>query len=253
MTAEHAQEPNLTRRRHRTWVQPELDAHRGEGWYRPEFDSEREGAVAVGVDVIEIDRIARVYEDFGERFLRKVFTERERERYRGRPNELAARFAAKEATSKALGTGIIGIRWKEMEVLSNRRGKPVLILHGQAAERARSLGLTDFSVSLTHSRTDAMAFVVAVNGARTSPIQQAVLGASVSFNTSDPDDDNDGIPDGVERRGFDPPLSVPARPSSAIDLNTASGGIANSHDPDDDNDGEKDAGTPSDFEPDIPR
>ena len=76
-------------------------------------------------------------------------------------NEIAARFAAKEATSKALGTGIVGIRWQEMEVLPNRRGKPVLILHGRAAERARQLGLTDFSVSLTHSRTDAMAFVVA--------------------------------------------------------------------------------------------
>ena len=61
-----------------------------------------------------------------------------------------------------------------MEVLPNRRGKPVLILHGQAAERARQLGLTDFSVSLTHSRTDAMAFVVAVSrtagGAQAAPM-----------------------------------------------------------------------------------
>jgi len=170
-------EPNLTRRRRRTWVQPALEEREGEGWYRPEFDSEREGAIAVGIDVIEIERIARVYEDFGERFLRKVFTERERERYRGRPNELAARFAAKEATSKALGTGIVGIRWKEMEVLSNRRGKPVLILHGQAAERARMLGLTDFSVSLTHSRTDAMAFVVAVNARHATSLLPAMLDA----------------------------------------------------------------------------
>ena len=65
-----------------------------------------------------------------------VFTERERERYGSRISELAARFAAKEATSKALGTGIRGIRWREMEVLANQRGKPVLILHGSAAERA---------------------------------------------------------------------------------------------------------------------
>ncbi|MGC4192473.1 MAG: holo-ACP synthase [Thermomicrobiales bacterium] len=194
----HDQEPNLTRRRRRTWVQPDLEERDGDGWYRPEFDSEREGAVAVGVDVIEIARIARVYEDFGERFLRKVFTERERDRYRGRANELAARFAAKEATSKALGTGIVGIRWKEMEVLSNRRGKPVLILHGQAAERARMLGLTDFSVSLTHSRTDAMAFVVAVSGLRTSAIQRGMLDTLAStndLNTFDPDDDNDGTTD----------------------------------------------------------
>jgi len=147
---------------------PELEARDGEGWYRPVFDPESEGAVAVGIDIIEIARIERTYRDFGERFLERVYTERERERerYRGRVNELAARFAAKEATSKTLGTGIIGIRWREMEILPNRRGKPVLILHGRAAERARQLGLTDFSVSLTHSRTDAMAFVVAVNRAR---------------------------------------------------------------------------------------
>jgi holo-[acyl-carrier protein] synthase len=145
------------------WSVPELESREGDGWYRPEFDPEREGAIAVGIDIIEIARIKRTFDDFGERFLHRVFTERERDRYRGRVNELAARFAAKEATSKALGTGIVGIRWREMEVLPNRRGKPVLILHGRAAERARQLGLTDFSVSLTHSRTDAMAFVVATS------------------------------------------------------------------------------------------
>lgn len=131
------------------------------GRYEPEFDAERAGMVSVGVDVIEIARIQRTLSDFGERFLRKVFTERERERYGSRVSELAARFAAKEATSKALGTGIRGIRWREMEVLSNRRGKPVLVLHGGAADRAAMLGLVAFDVSLTHSRTDAMAFVVA--------------------------------------------------------------------------------------------
>lgn len=130
--------------------------------YVPEFDPERSGAVAVGVDIIEISRIERVLNIYGERFLNRVYTERERERYRTRVQELAARFAAKEATSKALGTGIVGIRWREMEVLPNRRGKPVLILHGRAKERAEMLGLTDFSVSLTHSRGDAMAFVVAI-------------------------------------------------------------------------------------------
>ncbi|MBW3634008.1 MAG: holo-ACP synthase [Chloroflexi bacterium] len=118
--------------------------------------------MAVGVDIIEIARIRRTLADFGERFLRRVYTERERERFGSRVSELAARFAAKEATSKALGTGIRGIRWREMEVLSNRRGKPVLILHGSAAERAATLGLVAFDVSLTHSRTEAMAFVVAL-------------------------------------------------------------------------------------------
>lgn len=137
---------------------------RGEalGLYVPEFDSERSGLVAAGIDIIEIARIQRTLADFGERFLRRVFTERERERYGTRVHELAARFAAKEATSKALGTGIRGIRWREMEILSNRRGKPVLVLHGSAAQRAEALGLVAFDVSLTHSRTDAMAFVVGI-------------------------------------------------------------------------------------------
>jgi holo-[acyl-carrier protein] synthase len=141
------------------------EAEGADGRYVPEFDAEASGAVAVGVDLIEIARIARVLADFGDRFLRRVYTERERERYRDRIPELAARFAAKEATSKALGTGIIGIRWREMEILPNRRGKPVLILHGRAADRAAALGLDHFSVSLTHSRTEAMAFVVAIRGA----------------------------------------------------------------------------------------
>lgn len=149
------------RQRWRSYTHPDLESREGDGWYVPEFDPEREGRLAVGTDIIEIARIRRSINDFGDRFLRRCYTEREREWYGNRPNELAARFAAKEATSKALGTGIVGIRWQEMEVLPNRRGKPVLILHGRAAERARQLGLTDFSVSLTHSRTDAMAFVVA--------------------------------------------------------------------------------------------
>ena len=151
------------RRRRPPWHEPALETREGPGWYHPVFDPEGEGAIAVGIDLIEIPRIQRSIDDFGERFLKRVYTERERERYRGRTNELAARFAAKEATSKALGTGIIGIRWREMEILPNRRGKPVLILHGRAAERARRLGLNHFSVSLTHSRTDAMAFVVAAH------------------------------------------------------------------------------------------
>ena len=161
-----------SKRRRPPWQEPELEERVGPGWYHPVFDPEREGAVAVGIDLIEIPRIQRAYDDFGERFLRRVYTERERERYRGRVNELAARFAAKEATSKALGTGIIGIRWREMEVLPNRRGKPVLILHGKAAERARQLGLTHFSVSLTHSRNDAMAFVVASRGPESERIHE---------------------------------------------------------------------------------
>ena len=146
--------------------------------YEPEFDPERCSSVSVGVDIIEIARIQRTLNDFGDRFLRRVYTDRERERFGSRVSELAARSAAKEATSKALGTGIRGIRWREMEVLSNRRGKPVLVLHGSVAERAASLGLVAFDLSLTHSRTDAMAFVVALK----SP-------SAVTTDRSDSEDD----------------------------------------------------------------
>jgi holo-[acyl-carrier protein] synthase len=166
---------SASRRNRPPWREPELEHREGDGWYVPNFDPEGEGGVAVGTDIIEIGRIEKVYAEFGERFLRRVYTERERERYRDRTNELAARFAAKEATSKALGTGIIGIHWREMEILPNRRGKPVLILHGEAADRARRLGLTSFSVSLTHSRTDAMAFVVGVRDRAPDTLDQSEI------------------------------------------------------------------------------
>ena len=122
-----------------------------------------------GVDVVELERFRQSYARWGERLLARVFTEAEAARGRGRPDELAARFAAKEAISKALGTGIRGVGWREMEILSNRRGKPYVRLHGAAAERAAALGLTSWSVSLTHSQTLAMAMVVAC---RVPPISQ---------------------------------------------------------------------------------
>jgi holo-[acyl-carrier protein] synthase len=129
--------------------------------YEPIWDPEAAGPAEVGIDIIEIERVAKVLEKHGQRFLNRVYTLRERERYGARVQELAARFAAKEATMKALGTGIRGVRWRDIEVLPNRRGKPILILHETAKRRAELLGLTHFSVSLTHSRGDAMAIVIA--------------------------------------------------------------------------------------------
>ena len=119
------------------------------------------GGPSTGIDIIEIERIARVVERYGERFLHRVYTEAERALYRGRVPELAARFAAKEAVSKALGTGIWGIRWREMEILPDMRGKPLVYLHGAAAARARALNLRHFAISLSHSRDFATAVVVA--------------------------------------------------------------------------------------------
>ncbi len=146
-----------------------MSALGADGSYTPIWDSEAAGPVEVGIDVVEIDRVAAVLQRHGERFLRRVYTERERERYGTRVQELAARFAAKEATMKALGTGIRGVRWRDIEVLPNRRGKPILVLHETALRRANLLGLTHFTVSLTHSRGDAMAIVVASKQASDEP------------------------------------------------------------------------------------
>ena len=138
-----------------------MSASDADGSYTPIWDPEAAGPVEVGIDVIEIGRVGQVLQRHGDRFLHRVYTERERERYGTRVQELAARFAAKEATMKALGTGIRGVRWRDIEVLPNRRGKPILVLHETALRRANLLGFTHFAVSLTHSRGDAMAIVVA--------------------------------------------------------------------------------------------
>lgn len=125
--------------------------------------------LACGVDLIEIDRVAAVIVRWGERFLTRIFTPAEVAYCRGRVPELAVRFAAKEATSKALGTGIVGISWREMEVVSDRRGKPTMVLHGRAAARAAEIGLRQFEVSLSHSRAMAIAMVVASGPGTTNP------------------------------------------------------------------------------------
>lgn len=127
--------------------------------------------ISSGIDLIEINRIEKALERHGERFLKKIFSATELERLvkfkerKVNPRliaaELAARFAAKEACSKALGTGIGPVSWKEMEVLNEPSGKPVLRLSGNAAKIAGFLGYTSWSVSLTHSNEMAGAVVVA--------------------------------------------------------------------------------------------
>ena len=116
---------------------------------------------AVGVDIIEIKRIERALAKFGPRFLRRVYTELEAAFCRGRTSELAARFAAKEAVMKALGTGARGVAWHEIEVLPNHRGKPLVYLHGRAQKRAQRIGLGELDISMSHSRDFAVAFVAA--------------------------------------------------------------------------------------------
>lgn len=116
-----------------------------------------------GVDMIEIGRLEEAVTRHGDRFLERVFTQAELAGCRGRLESLAVRFAAKEATAKALGTGIgrLGIRWIDIEIRTDSNsGAPELVLHGPAAQAARDLGVGEWSVSLSHDRERAIAFVV---------------------------------------------------------------------------------------------
>lgn len=121
--------------------------------------------LSVGVDIIEIERIERAIHRWDGRFLQRVYTEAEQSLCKGHVPELAVRFAGKEAISKALGTGLFGISWREMEILADRRGKPLVQLYGRAASRAAALGLADFAISLAHSRDYAVAFVASEQAA----------------------------------------------------------------------------------------
>ena len=114
----------------------------------------------VGVDIIEISRIAQVLDRWGERFLNRIYTRGELEYSRGRPPQLASRFAAKEAMMKALGTGRRGVDWRDIEVVRLSGGRPTIHLHGRAYQVAKRIALRHVALSLSHSREYAIASVV---------------------------------------------------------------------------------------------
>ncbi len=126
-----------------------------------------------GVDIIEIERMERAVTRWGTRLVERVFTPGEQRDCAGRVPSLAARWAAKEAAAKALGVGLVGlgltpqpveeraVKLQEIEVQRARTGQPLLVLHGGAAQRAAALGWRSVSLSLSHSRDYAVAFVVA--------------------------------------------------------------------------------------------
>jgi len=114
----------------------------------------------VGVDIIEIARIQEAIERWGERFLHRVYTEPELRLSRKKPGSLAARFAGKEAVMKALGTGAKGISWREIEILAEPSGKPIVNLYGKAQDKAVCLGLDKLAISLSDSKEYAIAFVI---------------------------------------------------------------------------------------------
>jgi holo-[acyl-carrier protein] synthase len=124
--------------------------------------------LGTGVDLAEVARIREAVESYGRRFLERVFTAGEIayvENKANRYERYAARFAAKEAGMKAIGTGWRrGVRWQDFEVRNRRSGRPELLLHGVAAEVARSLGVERIHLSLTHTESMAQAFVILEGG-----------------------------------------------------------------------------------------
>ncbi len=120
--------------------------------------------VGTGIDIAEVPRIAESIARFGERFLHRVFTDGEIKYCDAKANRVeryAARFAAKEAAMKALGTGWNhGVRWRDIEVRRQPGGRPTIAFHGKAAEFAAKLGATNIALSLTHTEDQAFAQVI---------------------------------------------------------------------------------------------
>ncbi len=120
--------------------------------------------VGLGVDIAEVGRIKAAIERHGEVFLRRVYTEREREyceRFKNKFERYAGRFAAKEAAMKALGTGWArGVRWVDVEVVRQKGGRPTMALAGEAGKVAERLGVKNIALSITHTESQAFAQVI---------------------------------------------------------------------------------------------
>ena len=119
--------------------------------------------LSTGVDLIEIGRIRDAIREHNERFIARIYTQNEQRECGGREASLAARFAAKEAVAKTLGTGIGDVSWLEIEVVGDENHAPHLVLHGAAEKMAKDLGLNTWSLSLSHTHEHAIAFVVAMS------------------------------------------------------------------------------------------
>lgn len=122
--------------------------------------------VGHGVDLVRVPRVADLIERHGLRFLNRIYTQREQAYADARPKRrvehLAARFAAKEAILKALGTGLSGgISWTEAEVINEPSGRPTVQLHGKALVVAEGLGISTWHISLSHTSDNALASAIA--------------------------------------------------------------------------------------------
>ena len=120
--------------------------------------------IGIGIDLIEVPRIREIHKRHAERFVNRILTPAERAyvlRHADPSERLAGRWASKEAALKALGTGLAdGIRWQDVEILPDEKGKPILLLHARAATRAAELGANTFHVTITHGQGIAFAQVI---------------------------------------------------------------------------------------------
>ncbi|HZJ76668.1 MAG TPA: holo-ACP synthase [Oscillospiraceae bacterium] len=117
----------------------------------------------IGIDIIEIDRIRRAIEK-NDKFIDRVFTVNEKKAFEEKnhsPQTIAGYFAAKEAVSKALGTGISNMQWKDIEILKDPSGKPYVRLYNNAENLAYSIGIDKIFISISHSRGNAVALAIA--------------------------------------------------------------------------------------------
>jgi holo-[acyl-carrier protein] synthase len=121
-----------------------------------------EGTTELGIDIIKIERIAATLRRFGDRFSRRVLTDGEQRYVRGRPQNFAGRWAAKEAVSKVLGLGVRGVGWRDIEIARLPTGQPSVRLHGRARERAEQLGMSRVAVSISHEDDFAVAIAFGV-------------------------------------------------------------------------------------------
>ena len=119
--------------------------------------------IKCGIDSIELERLERLTPSIRKRFLIRVYTPEELSQAKNRNDMLTSLFAAKEAVSKALGTGIGFVAWKDIEIIHLPSGEPIVHLHGNAAVVANKLGLIDWSISISHDRTKAIAMAVAIS------------------------------------------------------------------------------------------
>lgn len=120
--------------------------------------------VGIGTDIIEISRVAKALKKLGTPFLERLFTEKEREYFRvqkGNVQTISGNFAAKEAVVKAMGTGISGFKWKDVEINRDQKGKPEVFLYNTAKEIAGESGIGRIVVSISHCKEYAIAYAVA--------------------------------------------------------------------------------------------